>query len=83
MKGDFTRFTHDPAKHYTGVLKQQGRVDLDADANEAAFIKDHLDRTRLRDIICGCGFPENASGFDVRYTETNGAADLELSPGRG
>ena len=30
MKGDFTRFTHHPGKHYSRVLKQQGRVDLDA-----------------------------------------------------
>lgn len=83
MKGDFTRFTHDPARQYTGVLKQQGRVDLDADANEAVFIQDYLDRTRLRDILCGCAFPQHASGFDVTATVTNGAPDLLLSPGRG
>ena len=41
MKGDFTRFTHDSTKHYTGVLKQQGRVDLDADWNEHVEIQDH------------------------------------------
>ena len=38
MGGDYTRFTFDPKKHYAGVLKQQGRVDLDADWNELVEI---------------------------------------------
>ncbi len=45
MKGDFTRFTFNANKHYNRVLKQQGRVDLDADWNEAADIRTYLDRT--------------------------------------
>ena len=51
MKGDFSRFTHRPAKHYVGVRKQQGRVDLDADFNEYVDIQDYLDRTALTDVI--------------------------------
>lgn len=35
MKGDFTRRTFKKEKHYSGVLKQQGRVDLDEDWNES------------------------------------------------
>ena len=31
MKGDFSRMTWDPAKRYTRVLMQQGRVLLDSD----------------------------------------------------
>jgi photosystem II stability/assembly factor-like uncharacterized protein len=65
MKGDFTRFTHDPKKHYTGVLKQQGRVDLDADDNEQAEIQDHLRRTANRDIIGLCGAPRDGGGFEI------------------
>ena len=38
MKGDFSRYRFDPAKHYTAVLEQQGRVQLDADANEQRAI---------------------------------------------
>jgi 2-aminophenol/2-amino-5-chlorophenol 1,6-dioxygenase alpha subunit len=35
MKGDVTRRGRDPKKRFTGVRKQQGRVALDADVNEA------------------------------------------------
>jgi hypothetical protein len=31
MKGDFSRFTFDPSKHYAGVMHQQGRL---ADSTE-------------------------------------------------
>jgi hypothetical protein len=31
MSGDYTRFTFDPLNRYSGVLMQQGRVQLDAD----------------------------------------------------
>lgn len=31
MKGDFFRTAFDTAKHFIGVLMQQGRVQLDAD----------------------------------------------------
>ncbi len=34
MKGDFSRQTFDPTRHYSGVLAQQGRVQTDADWNE-------------------------------------------------
>jgi hypothetical protein len=62
MKGDFTRFTHNPAKHYSGVLKQQGRVDVDADWNEYVQIRDYLGRTETRDVIGRCGVPKNRDG---------------------
>ena len=38
MKGDYSRDTFDPAKHFTRVLMQQGRVQLDADWNEQAAL---------------------------------------------
>jgi len=38
MKGDFSRNTFDPFKHFTRVLMQQGRVQRDADWNEQAAI---------------------------------------------
>ena len=46
MKGDFTRDLFDPTKHYSGVLMQQGRVQLDADWNE----QDSIQRNRT-DLI--------------------------------
>jgi hypothetical protein len=47
MKGDFSRWTFDPRRHYTAVLMQQGRVQLDSDWNEQAAMLEHLDRTRF------------------------------------
>ena len=41
MKGDFSRRTFDPQKHFSRVLMQQGRVQLDADWNEQAAIQLH------------------------------------------
>jgi len=40
MKGDFSRLRFRPDKNYTSVLQQQGRVALDADANEQCAIND-------------------------------------------
>ena len=51
MKGDFSRNTFDPRKHFTRVLMQQGRVQLDADWNEQAAILLHYVRTLAADLI--------------------------------
>ena len=37
MRGDFASVTFDPARHYVGVLMQQGRVQLDSDSNESSI----------------------------------------------
>ena len=79
MKGDFTRVTFDPAKRYSRVLKQQGRVDLDADHNEAADIAQHQRNTPLRDIIGPVGVPKDNS-FLIAVTPDN--TDLTIQPGR-
>ena len=59
MKGDFTRNTFDPAKHYSRVLSQQGRVQLDADANEQAAILLHYLQTLAADLIGPAGGPRS------------------------
>jgi len=51
MKGDFTRMTFDPAKHYSRVLQQQGRVQLDSDWNEMVAINRHYLRALAADLI--------------------------------
>jgi len=51
MKGDFSRVTFDPTRHYSGVLQQQGRVTLDADANEQVAILLHYVRTLASDLL--------------------------------
>jgi lactate dehydrogenase-like 2-hydroxyacid dehydrogenase len=69
MKGDFTRRTDDPSKDYSRVLKQQGRVDLDADWNEQMEIGVRRERTRARDVIGRTGVPEEGGGFRVVVTD--------------
>ena len=56
MKGDFSRLTFDPKKHYDGVLQQQGRVWLDADGNELVQDRQFILEQEIVDIIgrCGC-----------------------------
>ena len=63
MKGDFTRSTFRPEKHYSSVRMQQGRVQLDADWNEQLDITAHRLETEAADVIGGCGGPLAAAGF--------------------
>src|SRR6266704_3413886 len=63
MKGDFTRDTFDPAKHFTRVLMQQGRVQLDADWNEQGAILLHYIQSLARDLIGPYGVPWGGQGF--------------------
>lgn len=80
MKGDFTSFRNGHYKSYTGVLRQQGRVDLDADWNEYVGIQEHLRRTIEKDVIGACGVPKHAAGFAVDWDAARG--DLTISAGR-
>jgi hypothetical protein len=57
MKGDFSRSTFDPRKHYSGVRMQQGRVQLDADWNENLDILLRRIETETIDVIGECGVP--------------------------
>jgi hypothetical protein len=65
MKGDFTRETFDPRRHYNGVRMQQGRVQLDADWNEQLDIAAHLHETGTGDLIGHCGAPLHDAGFAI------------------
>ncbi|MHC4084373.1 MAG: DUF6519 domain-containing protein [Planctomycetota bacterium] len=81
MKGDFSRLTFKKKKNYNGVLKQQGRVSLDADANELIDILAHQRRVRTVDVIGTCCAPLNAGGFKIRHPGDN-LQDLLISTGR-
>ncbi len=65
MRGDFSRQTFDPRKHYTGVLMQQGRVQVDADWNEQQAIVDHHLRSRTVDVVGATGAPRAHAGFSI------------------
>lgn len=81
MKGDFSRKTFKKVKNFSGVLKQQGRVSLDAEHNELDDILKHHRRTRTIDIIGKCGAPVHADGFEIRHPG-GGPKNLLISTGR-
>jgi hypothetical protein len=65
MKGDFSRDTFDPLKHFTRVLMQQGRVQLDADWNEQTALLWHYIRALSADLIGPHGGPDGLCGFRI------------------
>ena len=80
MRADITRSTYRPAKRFSGVRMQQGRVQLDADWNEQLDIQAHLDRTMTVDVVGPCGVPETGGGFQVAVSADG--KDLDVSAGR-
>lgn len=77
MKGDFTRLTFRPERHYSGVRLQQGRVSLDADFNEQVDIAAYRGRVTARDPTGPAGAPDDAAGFAI-----TGGGTLTISAGR-
>ncbi len=65
MSGDYSRKTFRPGKHYSGVLMQQGRVQLDADWNEQLDIATHRTQVEAVDVIGHTGVPKNDDGFKI------------------
>src|SRR6266446_5753773 len=80
MPGDYSRKTFDRTKHYSGVLMQQGRVQLDADWNEQLDIQLYRTETEAIDLIGSAGFPKKNDGFHIGITPTG--RDVTISPGR-
>jgi hypothetical protein len=81
MKADLTRDTFDPTKHFTRVLMQQGRVQVDADCNEQASILLRYLRALAADLIGPAGGPVAHCGFGLG-TDGEFPGDFRLSPGR-
>jgi hypothetical protein len=79
---DTSRFRFDPAKHYSAVLLQQGRVILDSDVAEESAILQHYLRTAIADIVGPAGCPAQHAGFEISATSTNNQPDLAVSAGR-
>jgi hypothetical protein len=85
-RGDFTRDAFHPAKHFSRVLMQQGRVQLDADWNEQTAILLHYLRSLAVDLIGPHGGPAvegggPTNGFLVSQ-EANLPGDFVIGQGR-
>jgi hypothetical protein len=80
MTGDFSRNSQDPTKSYTGVLMQQGRVQVDADWNEQLALAQHRTDIQTIDVIGESGTPMGEDGFGISLTPTND--DFFIHPGR-
>ncbi len=61
FRGDFTRDSFDPKKHFSQVMMQQGRVMLDSEFNELQQILTHQLRTLAKTLIGDHG------GFDKGF----------------
>src|SRR6185436_19486469 len=81
MKGDFTRLSFDSRNHFSRVLQQQGRVTLDADANEQASILLHHLRTLSRDLFGAFGGPADGSGFNLGIDDSHDPPLLTIGAG--
>jgi hypothetical protein len=78
MKGDFSRIRFNPRKEYAAVLKQQGRVDLDSDANEQCAIDLYRTAKTNVDVIGKFGGPVGDAGFAI----TIDGDEILIGPGR-
>jgi len=80
MKGDFTRFSFDPTKHYSSVRMQQGRVQLDSDWNEQMEIQARQQQLVAGDLVGPTGAPASAPGsYQIAVPASN---TITVSPGR-
>ncbi len=80
MKADLSRLRFERSKHYTSVLMQQGRVQLDSDANEQRLIDEHLRISETIDVVGPDGAPIHAPGFAIGLTPDG--ASLTIGQGR-
>ncbi|HEX9511210.1 MAG TPA: DUF6519 domain-containing protein [Puia sp.] len=80
MPGDYSRRSFEREKHYSGVLMQQGRVQLDADWNEQWDIQQHRTRKETIDVIGSTGVPKKGESFLIAISP--GGTDLLILPGR-
>ncbi len=80
MPGDYSRKLFDRKKHYSAVLEQQGRVQLDADWNEQVDLQQYYNQTTSADLIGKSGVPKKDVGFAISINANR--SDLLIAPGR-
>lgn len=84
MKGDFSDVRFDPRKHFSQVLQQQGRVQLDSDTNEQTAALLYYLRALAADLIGPHGGPDADDGFEIETVvdKRKELVDLSIGPGR-
>jgi hypothetical protein len=69
MRADFSRLSAErpesAARHYAGVLHQQGRVWLDSDWNEDVLTRLRRLEQETRDLVGPCGAPDPGTAFQI------------------
>lgn len=79
MGSDRARRSFDATRMYRSVVPQQGRVTLEADANEADEIRTAESRAELVDIIGPAGTPDD--GFLIAVPGGTAAFDFAIAAG--
>jgi hypothetical protein len=77
MTADVARITYDPSRQYRSVITQQGRVTLEADANEGATIASEALRLETIDVVGPTGTPDD--GYKVG--SGNGPGGVSIGKG--
>src|ERR1043165_6869830 len=83
MGGDYSRITFKPERDYSGLMRQQGWVGLDADQNEFVDITDRRWRAESVDImgraVVPISDPDNRTAFEIL---PSGPSDFTIGRGR-
>jgi hypothetical protein len=80
MTADISRYSLRPAQMFTGVVRQQGRLPLDSDENEADDIASLALRQVVAETICSRGTPDG--GFSISApVVVNQALDFAIGAG--
>ena len=79
MGSDRARNSYNSRQLYRSVVMQQGRVQLEADWNEAAFISSEEARNEALDFVGPAGTPDN--GYAIVFPSTLPPFDFEATPG--
>lgn len=80
MTADISRHSLRPAQNFTGVVRQQGRVPLDADETESDDLASLALRQMVAETICARGSPDD--GFTIGPPTFDGEAiDFPIAAG--
>jgi hypothetical protein len=80
---DKSRFTFNPRKDYSGVVMQQGRVQMDADWNEWLAELTRRIRAGTLDVLGRAAYPATTPhAFQITAASPGGTKTMTIGPGR-